>query len=229
MKKIAILQSNYIPWKGFFDSLNSVDTFVIYDDMQYTKRDWRNRNIIKTPEGLKWLTIPVEVSGKFYQKIKDTKVAHNNWNKSHLESIKQSYKGASFFKEHWEWVENMYFTCNFNYLSEINMHFIKEINEFLNINTEIRFSSEFFLSDERTMRLVDICKVLNVTDYYSGPSAKSYINSVLFHKNNVNLHFFDYGSYRVHSQIHGAFTHGVSILDTILNIGKEETKNQFIF
>ena len=168
MKKIAILQSNYIPWKGFFDSLNSVDTFVIYDEMQYTKRDWRNRNIIKTSEGLKWLTIPVEVSGKYYQKIKDTKIANDNWNRSHLESIKQSYKGAAFFKEHWEWLENMYFSCNYAYLSEINMHFITEINNFLNIKTEIRLSSEFTLADERTQRLVDICKVLNGTDYYSG-------------------------------------------------------------
>jgi hypothetical protein len=126
-------------------------------------------------------------------------------------------------------IENLYLSCNYAYLSEINMHFINEINNLLNIKTEIRLSSEFILADERTLRLVDICKVLNGTDYYSGPSAKSYINTDLFQKGKVNLHFFEYDNYGVYSQMHGEFVHGVSILDTILNIGKVETKKQFIF
>ena len=75
MKKVAILQSNYIPWKGYFDLINIVDEFIVYDDMQYTRRDWRNRNKIKTPQGLQWLTIPVEIKGKFFQKINETKVS----------------------------------------------------------------------------------------------------------------------------------------------------------
>ena len=74
-KTVAILQSNYIPWKGYFDLINRCDVFVLYDDMQYTKRDWRNRNLIKTPQGLRWLTIPVSVKGKFFQSIKDVKVS----------------------------------------------------------------------------------------------------------------------------------------------------------
>ena len=92
MKSCIITQSNYIPWKGYFDSINQVDIFVIYDDMQYTKRDWRNRNYIKTPQGLKWLSIPVEVSGKFHQKINETLISDKSWNRSHWESIKQNYK-----------------------------------------------------------------------------------------------------------------------------------------
>ena len=78
-KKVAILQSNYIPWKGYFDMIASVDEFILYDDMQYTRRDWRNRNQIKTAQGLKWLTIPVCVKGKYYQKIRDTEIAKSNW------------------------------------------------------------------------------------------------------------------------------------------------------
>ena len=84
MKKIAILQSNYIPWKGYFDIINMVDEFVLYDDMQYTRRDWRNRNKIKTPNGLQWLTIPVQVKGKYLQKIKETKISEKKWTKNHL-------------------------------------------------------------------------------------------------------------------------------------------------
>ena len=77
-KKVLITQSNYIPWKGYFSAISKVDVFVVYDEMQYTKRDWRNRNLIKTPNGLKWLSIPVEVKGKYFQKINETKVSDKN-------------------------------------------------------------------------------------------------------------------------------------------------------
>ena len=72
MKRVAILQSNYIPWKGYFDLIAHVDEFILYDDMQYTRRDWRNRNLIKTPQGTQWLTVPVQVKGKYHQRIRDT-------------------------------------------------------------------------------------------------------------------------------------------------------------
>ena len=91
MKKIAILQSNYIPWKGYFDIINSVDEFVFYDTEQYTKRDWRNRNKIKTPNGSIWLTIPVNVKGKYYQSIDETTVTDNTWRRKHWNSIVSNY------------------------------------------------------------------------------------------------------------------------------------------
>lgn len=96
-KKIAILQSNYIPWKGYFDLINLVDEFILFDDMQYTRRDWRNRNKIKTANGLNWLTIPVEVKGKYFQKIKDTVVSNAAWNRRHWDSIVHSYSRARYF------------------------------------------------------------------------------------------------------------------------------------
>ena len=92
MKKLLITQSNYIPWKGYFDAINLVDEIVLYDDMQYTKRDWRNRNRIKTAQGVQWLTIPVEVKGKYFQKIKDTKVSHKQWPSDHWKAIELNYK-----------------------------------------------------------------------------------------------------------------------------------------
>ena len=83
MTKVAIVQSNYIPWKGYFDLIAAVDEFVIYDDVQYTRRDWRNRNKIKTPHGLLWLTVPVQVKGKYLQRIRDAEIADPNWAKEH--------------------------------------------------------------------------------------------------------------------------------------------------
>jgi hypothetical protein len=224
MKKILITQSNYIPWKGYFDSIAQSDVFVVYDDMQYTKRDWRNRNKIKTEQGLKWLSVPVEVSGKYFQKINETRIADKNWNNSHWEIIKQNYKNAPSFKEVSEWVEGVYKNCNYDFLTDVNLHFINHINDFLGIETEIKLSSEFNLDVEKTQRLVTICKELNGTDYYTGPAAKAYMNVVLFEKEAINVHFIDYSSYEEYEQIYPPFEHNVSILDLIFNIGLESNK-----
>jgi hypothetical protein len=219
MKKVLITQSNYIPWKGYFDSIAQVDVFVVYDDMQYTKRDWRNRNQIKTQQGLKWLTIPVEVSGKYFQKIKDTKIADKSWINSHLDILKQNYKYSLYYKETIEWFEMLYKSCNFEYLTDVNMHFINKINEFLGIQTEIRLSSEFDLAEEKTQRLVNICKDLNATEYFSGPLAKAYMDESLFHKENISVNYWDYSNYKEYNQLYPPFEHGVSILDLIFSEG----------
>ena len=222
--KVAISQSNYIPWKGYFDSIRQVDIFVVYDDMQYTKRDWRNRNLIKTPQGLKWLTIPVEVKGKYFKKIKDTKIADKEWNLSHWEIIKQNYKGAKHFKEVSEWLEPLYKNCDYEYLTDVNLHFLNEICRFLEIKTEIRFSSDFELAEGKTERLVDICLELKATDYYSGPAAKDYMEIEKFDNQNINVHYWDYSKYPEYHQLNGPFEHGVSIIDLVLNEGNGSHK-----
>lgn len=222
--KCLITQSNYIPWKGYFDSISQVDTFVVYDDMQYTKRDWRNRNQIKTDTGLKWLSIPVEVSGKYLQKIKDTKVADKKWNIAHWDQIKEWYKNAPYYKEMAEWIEPLYRNCQFDYLTEINLHFINAICSFLKINTQIKFSSEFTLHNERTQRLVNICTDLNATEYYSGPAARAYMDEKLFEEMGISVKYFEYNGYPEYPQQFPPFSHNVSILDLILNNGSDSSK-----
>ena len=192
--------------------------------MQYTKRDWRNRNLIKTPNGLKWLSIPVEVKGKYFQKINETKISDKKWNISHLGILKQNYNKAKFYKENIGWVEELYMNCNFEYLSEINLHFIKEINKYLNIKTEIRFSKDYDLHKDRNMRLINLCKDLNATDYYSGPAAKFYMDEDLFKQNNLEIHYFDYTKFKIYDQLYGDFEHGVSIFDLIFNNGENSKK-----
>lgn len=224
MTKALITQSNYIPWKGYFDSIALVDVFVVYDDMQYTRRDWRNRNKIKTPSGTKWLTVPVDVSGKYYQKIKDTKISDLSWNRSHWDSLKQNYRQAPCFKDVGEWLEEIYMKCNYEYLTDVNLHFINHINTFLGIKTPIRFSSEFELAEEKTQRLVNICKDLGATDYYSGPAAKAYMNENLFESENIKVHYWDYSQYPEYPQLYEPFEHGVTILDLIFNTGTDANK-----
>lgn len=219
MKKIIITQSNYIPWKGYFDSINMVDEFVIYDDMQYTRRDWRNRNMIKTKDGVKWLTIPVEAKGKYFQKINETKISDSSWTENHWNTIKHSYSKAKYYEEYKDIFEELYLDCKEEYLSKVNYRFMKKISEMLGINTPMTWSSEFTLLEEKTERLVDICKKLGATDYYSGPAAKAYMNEELFEKENITIHYFDYSGYPPYRQLHGEFTHAVSIIDLLFNEG----------
>jgi hypothetical protein len=218
-KKIAILQSNYIPWKGYFDLINKVDEFVIYDDMQYTRRDWRNRNKIKTANGVKWVTIPVEVKGKYFQKIKETKIAEEGWSKKHWQIINQNYSKAEFFREYKDFFSELFLKCNFTFLSDANFHFIKGINEILDINTNIRWSSEFNLIDGQTEKLLGICKDLNATEYISGPAAKDYLDESLFEKENIKVSWMEYNNYKEYKQLNAPFEHGVSVVDLIFNEG----------
>ena len=220
MKKIVITQSNYIPWKGYFDAIALSDEFVIYDDMQYTKRDWRNRNLIKTATGSKWLTIPVEVKGKFFQKINETKISDPNWNKDHWNTIKNCYSKSLYFKEFKDFFEELYLNTNSLFLTEVNFKFISAISELLKIKSTIRFSSEFDLKEERSERLLDICLKLNGTDYYSGPAAKNYMNEEIFKNAGVNINYLDYSGYPEYNQSHPPFDHSVSILDLIFSEGE---------
>jgi len=129
--KIAILQSNYIPWRGYFNIISKVDTFVIYDEVQYTKNDWRNRNQIKTPNGLVWLTIPVK-QYSLNQKIYETEVVNQAWRRKHINSIKINYSKTPFFNEYFDTIANLY-DGNEKLLSEINLRFIKGFCDILNI------------------------------------------------------------------------------------------------
>ena len=224
MKKIAILQSNYIPWKGYFDIIGSVDEFIIYDEMQYTKNDWRNRNKIKTTNGLIWLTIPVKIE-KLNQKINETKIADNKWYIKHKNSLQTNYGKATKFKECKDFIFNIYEQASrLDYISEINYTFLNELNKFLKISTKISFSTDYNIGEGKTERLINICKQSNSNIYLSGPSAKNYIDEALFTKNNINLEWFDYIGYKEYEQLHPPFEHGVSILDLIFNTGEDAYK-----
>ncbi len=220
--KVAINQSNYISWKGYFDMIKSVDLFILYDDVQYTRRDWRNRNKIKTAHGLKWLTIPVNVKGKYFQKINETTISDKKWNLNHLKTIKGCYSKTQYFEDVIPLVEHLYATANHERISEINFHFITGICDYLGINTKIVFSSEYDLSEQRkNERLIDICKQAGAKEYISGPLAKDYIVKDKFDEAGIKLTWMNYDDYLEYPQLHGDFVHKVSILDVLFNCGKK--------
>lgn len=222
LKKIAILQSNYIPWKGYFDLINSVDEFVIFDSAQYTKNDWRNRNRIKVPSGVAWLTIPVQQL-KLSQKISETIISDNRWAKKHWHTISQNYSKAKFFKDHSEIFEEFYLNNTENRLSVINHRLIVIVNSILNIKTKITSSNDYKLLDGQTEKLLGICEQAGANVYLSGPAAKDYFDETLANKMGVMLEWMDYSGYPEYQQFYPPFEHGVSVLDLIFNEGPNST------
>ncbi|MFZ4289092.1 WbqC family protein [Variovorax sp. HJSM1_2] len=221
MKKIAILQSNYVPWKGYFDLIASVDEFVLFDDMQYTRRDWRNRNQIKTPQGAQWLTVPVEVKGRYNQRINETVTDGGHWSALHWKALEQNYRRAPHFDEIAAWLAPLYQASNESeLLSVVNRRFLEAICSFLEIKTLISSSSDYELSDEKTERLANICVQAGAEEYISGPAARDYIDESVFTDKGITLRWFDYLGYKVYPQLWGDFVHGVSILDLLFNCGR---------
>lgn len=221
MKKVAILQSNYIPWKGYFDLIAAVDEFVLFDDMQYTRRDWRNRNQIKAPQGLQWLTIPVQVKGKYHQKIRETRIDGTDWAEAHWKNLLQCYRRAPCFREISDWLEPLYLECQETHLSSLNRRFIEAVCDFLEIRTVISNSWDYTLLDGKTERLAGLCADAGGAEYISGPSAKDYVDESVFHDRNIKLTWFDYTGYCEYPQLWGDFAHNVTILDLLFNCGKE--------
>ncbi|PKV49786.1 WbqC-like protein [Aquimarina sp. MAR_2010_214] len=219
-KKIAISQSNYIPWKGYFDMINMVDVFVIYDEVQYTKNDWRNRNIVKTKKGTEWITIPVKHKS-LDQRIDEIEVFLPKWNVKHWKTIQAIYGRAPFFKNYKERFEKLYLEIDTLMLSEINKKFILEICDILNIKTQIIDSKELFLVGDANERLIDACNKLEAKVYVSGPAAKSYIKNELFHENSIEIEWINYSGYKEYNQMSIPFEHGVSVLDLIFNEGEK--------
>ena len=222
-KKAAILQSNYIPWKGYFDMINMVDEFILYDDVQYTKNDWRNRNQIKAKNGKHWITIPVHQEN-LEQMIKDTSASNDIWRKKHWKTIIQNYSKAKHFNDYKELFEKLYLDSNERLLSRINHRFLIAICGILGIKTKISWSMDYRLIDGQTERLVDLCKQVCATEYLSGPAAKDYIDENLFKSEGISIQYMDYTGYPEYDQLYPPFDHAVSIIDLIFNEGPDASK-----
>lgn len=219
-KRIAILQSNYIPWKGYFDLIAAVDEFVLYDDMQFTKNDWRNRNKIKTPQGLQWLTVPVGTD--ISRRIRDVTL-DDRWQAKHWKSLEANYRRSAHFQEIATWLSPMYLAETFTHLSQLNRRFIEAICGYLGIKTNITNSWDYEMGEGKTERLVRLCRQAGASEYVSGPAAKAYIQAGAFEAAGIKLTWFDYAGYPEYPQLWGPFEHGVTALDLLFNCGPESS------
>ena len=176
MKRVAVLQSNYIPWKGYFDIIHDVDLFVFYDEVQYTKNDWRNRNQIQTDNGLKWLTIPCGYDTK--RKIYEVKIKNEfHWQEEHYKTIRETYRKTPFFEKYQEFLEYVYLDRHWEYLYELDRYMTETISkDFLGIQTEFRDSREFESHGAKDDKLLSLLRSIKCDTYISGPAAQAYMD-----------------------------------------------------
>jgi WbqC-like protein len=222
----VILQPNYIPWRGYFHQIQKADVFVFYDCVQYDDRGWRNRNQIKTPRGLQWLTIPVRSKGAQTAAIpiKDIAMVWDApWNKKHWAALTQNYGKAPHFKRYAPLLEPFYarqdvlladFTC------DLTIAIARELGL---TRTEFLRSSSLPAQGAKTERLLSILKHLGARHYISGPSAKDYMELDRFAAANISVEFMEY-NYPPYPQQFGAFEPAVSILDLLFNVGPDAAK-----
>jgi len=216
----AILQSNYIPWKGYFDLIHDADIFIFYDEVQYTKNDWRNRNVICPKNGPHWLTIPISKDA-VKLKISEVSLTDNRWQKKHYTSLCESYGKAPFFGDLMALLGEVYLDQQWNSLSQLNRFIIERISSMLGCETRFIDSASLHLENGRIDRLISILEQLDADSYISGPSAHSYLGGSehLFADHGIRLSYKDYSGYPAYRQMTQQFEPTVSVLDLIANVG----------
>jgi hypothetical protein len=217
--KVGIIQSNFLPWRGYFDFIREVDLFIIEDDLQYTKGDWRNRNKIKTSRGAEWITVPVNYK-RTEQLIEQTQIDYSTpWAKKMLNRIRESYRSAPCFEPYFSELGELLLKPSTT-ISELNVSLIHWVCQRLEINTPIAFSHEFHPSGTKTERVISILRQVGAGVYLSGPAGKNYIVNELFHQAGVHLEFKQY-NYPEYEQLYPPFDPAVSILDLLFMKGAE--------
>jgi hypothetical protein len=223
--KVVILQSNYMPWRGYFDLINDADVFCFYDEVKYTKNDWRNRNRIYSKNGLQWLTIPID---KNAVKLKISEVEMpEGWEEKHATTLKLSYGRAPQFKQIEELLNEVYLNNKIRLLSEFNQNSIKHICKLAGITTNFVSSADYELRGDRVDRLLNLLQDLGATEYISGPSAKDYLTGSehLFTERGMKLSYKTYGPYKTYEQLSQPYEPAVSILDLVAHIPYSQLKD----
>tara|TARA_Y100001978_G_scaffold200321_1_gene216367 strand:- start:724 stop:1413 length:690 start_codon:yes stop_codon:yes gene_type:complete len=221
MKRVAIMQPTYLPWHGYFELISSVETFVFLDSVQFSKRSWQQRNLIKTPQGLAWLTVPVLSKGKRTQLIKDTLInKESNFITKHIKCIEKNYAKASFYESESKILfENM--NSEYDNISDLNINLIMHISSRLNIKTNFIRSSSLDHIGTKSDLLASICSILGASEYISTPGSKIYLEESESFKNiNLPIKYFEY-SKPIYKQLWGDFLPNLSIIDMLFNCGDE--------
>lgn len=215
---VGMIQSNYLPWRGYFDFIDDVDLFIFYDDVQYTHRDWRNRNTIKTKEGLCWISVPVLHD-------RDTLVQSaaidysQRWRDKHIKTISLTYSKASFYKDYSQELFDIIQT-KYHTISELNIELIKWTMNKLDIKTRLGMSKDFKVDGDKYERPLNIMEKIGATSYLSGPTAKPYTDSTKYQQAGIELKYKSY-EYLPYNQLWGPFEPNVSIIDLLFNCGPD--------
>lgn len=225
MTTLAVLQPSYLPWLGCFDQISRSDFFVFYDDVQFEKNSWRNRNRIKGPTGRIWLSVPVLQKGRMGQKILDAEIdIHQNWSRKHISTLQQAYARAPFKDLYIEELAETLFR-SWRYLVDLDIVLIQKMCKWLDIQTPLYRSSELDIGGGGSQRLLDLCHHFEADCYLSGDSAQSYLDIPLFEENQIRVEWqnFKHPEYR---QLHGDFEPYLSTMDLLFNVGPD---SRFLF
>ncbi len=218
--RVVVLQPSYLPWLGYFDQIERADTFVFYDDVQYDKNSWRNRNRIKTSQGGQWITVPVLTKHRFGANINEIEINNNTpWASKHLKMLAQNYSKGPYFKEYIGLFESIY-SREWMKLADLDIELVESISKVLGINTEFVLSSELNVKGDRLERLMDICLKLGADRYLTGNSAKDYMDEEAFAARGIEVEYQDY-RHPDYPQLYGEFVSHLSIVDLLFNCGPQ--------
>ncbi|MGQ9369467.1 WbqC family protein [Azospirillum sp. ST 5-10] len=215
--RVVVIQSGYLPWRGYFDLIGTADLFLFHDDIQYTKQDWRNRNRIKTAASWRWLTVPVRRHSAG-QRIDEIEISYDaDWRREHLNQLAECYGKAPHFRVYRNRLDEI-LALRPQRLSELNQRIIHWLAGELGVATPLRRTAELAAVGSKTDRLVDILTKVGATTYLSGPAAKAYIEVDKFRRAGIGLEFKTY-DYAPYPQQWGAFTDHMSVIDLLMNVG----------
>lgn len=216
--KVAIIQSSYIPWKGYFDIIHEVDEFIFLDDVQYTTRDWRSRNCIKTANGLDWLTVPA--GGSRHRLIYEVALNDAGWQEKHWKTLCHNYSRSPYFQQYRDFFEELYLGQRWVNLSQMNQTMTQRIAcELLGVRTVFTDSRHYAAQGAKLERILDLLRRCGATSYLSGPLAADYLEPKKFDLLGIQLKLKNYSDYLEYPQLHPPFEHKVSVLDLIFNTG----------
>lgn len=224
-RTIVVTQSNYLPWRGWFDMLRQSDALVLLDSVQFTRRDWRNRNRIKTPQGPAWLTVPVEVKGRYSQAVDETRISDPGWAEAHLRSIALAYSRAPHFTAAFPWLEReIRAVAKEDLLTRVNESLIRAFCAKLGLGLPITRDGDLLPREELvgmdpSERLAALTHAMGGTRYISGPAAKAYMDPEPFDRRGIEIVWMDYSGYPAYPQLWGEFEPAVSVVDLMLNAG----------
>lgn len=222
--RIAIIQSCYIPWRGFFDLIGRCEQYVVFDSARFVNRHWHNRNRIKTARGLAWLTIPVVSKGRHAQPIEDVEIA-GPWAERHWRSIELSYRRAPFFAQLAPLARSWYERADRERrLTDVNLLFLTEVARLLGVRTRIVRDAAYPAEGRKTERLVSIAQAAGATRYLSGPTARAYLDENVFAAAGIAVEWMSYDGYPEYPQLYRGFAPAVSVLDVIFNTGPEASR-----
>lgn len=221
MKRVAVVQSNYLPWRGYFDLMRDVDLFLFYDDLQYTHSDWRNRNRIATPKGSVWLTIP---TGRNHgRRICDVEVLDQSWKQRHRAKLTEVYRRAPYFGMCKDILDFLYDNAYTN-LSLYNQTTLRFLAARLGITTSFGDTRQYPSSGRKTERLIEILLQVGADVYLSGPKAKAYLDESQFAAAGIELRYKVYPDYPPYRQFGPQYDPFVSIIDLLMHVGPHAPK-----